>query len=452
MDYKYFKLNCILRVIILTLSIFAFVYLLYQSRLYATTSIVGIAIVLQVYGIIRYIQKTNRDLARFLSTIKYSDFSQSFNTTSKESSFNSLHSAFAEVISEFQSARAEKEEQYQYFRTVVQHIGLGLISYDNTGQVDLINNAAKRLLKVNALHNVNALSSLSTKLVTTLLKLKAGGKALVAIDDEGESLRLSIYATELKIKNNIYTLVSIHNIESELAEQEMESWQKLIRVLTHEIMNSVTPIASLASTANTMIEEWGASPELESVNIDIENVADIHLALSTIERRSQGLLHFIEAYRNLTRIPVPRFQLFRIDELLKRTVQLLEPQIKHNKIDLSISIQPDNLELLADKELIEQVLINILLNAIQAVTGVEHPFIKLNACYDEKSKTVISVSDNGPGIEDSVKEKIFTPFFTTKKDGSGIGLSLSRQIMRLHKGTISLHSQPDKKTVFRLRF
>ena len=452
MGYKYFRINCIIRIILLGLTIFIFLYVLLNTKLYATTAIVGLAIILQTYGIIHYIEKTNRELARFLATIKFSDFSQNFSAQSKNPSFQSLNSAFSDVISEFQSARSEKEEQFRYLRTVVQHIGLGLLSFDEDGEVDLINNAAKRLFGVPALRNIKALQNISPKLVETLFRLNPGEKALVSIDIDDETLRLSIHATGFKLKDSSITLVSIQNIESELAEQEMEAWQKLIRVLTHEIMNSVTPIASLASTANEMIEGWGAIPEKEHVQIEIEDVVDVHVALSTIERRSQGLVHFIEAYRNLTRIPSPSFQLFPVKELLNRTAQLLEPQFKQADIDFRTSIKPENLELLADKELIEQVLINIILNAIQALKDIEKPSIKLSSFMDDHSRVVITIEDNGPGIEQSVVKKIFTPFFTTKKDGSGIGLSLSRQIMRLHKGVISVLSKPNESTIFRLRF
>jgi len=452
MNYRFFRLNCIARTIFLAATIFLFVYLVSSTSLYATTIIVGTIVLIQIFALIHYIEKTNRTLARFLASIKYSDFSQSFSSDQKGSSFSTLNQAFSEVLGEFRRARAEKEEQYRYFRTVVQHVGLGLLSYDQNGEVDLLNNAAKKLLRVNQLKNIKSLGSLSAKLVDALFKLNPGDKTLVTIEDEGETLRLSIYATGFKLGDKLITLVSIQNIESELAEQEMEAWQKLIRVLTHEIMNSVTPIASLASTANNLIADTRKSESAQPVQFDNETLDDIHQAVATIEKRSQGLLHFVDAYRNLTRIPTPNFEVFPVEQLICRIAQLMDEQLEKNHIDLKIDVTPRSLEMTADRELIEQVLINLMVNAIQASQNVDNPKIELGSRLDTRGRTLITVTDNGPGIDDSVREKIFTPFFTTRKDGSGIGLSLSRQIMRLHKGNITVHSIPHQKTTFTLRF
>jgi signal transduction histidine kinase len=277
----------------------------------------------------------------------------------------------------------------------------------------------------------------------------------VKIEDEGETLILAIYATSFKLRSKAITLVSMHNIESELAEQEMQAWQKLIRVLTHEIMNSVTPIASLASTDNTLIEKSATRTDDDYAQFSLESAEDIRDAVATIEKRSRGLLHFTEAYRNLTRIPKPKFSIFSVGECLDRTCQLLKGQLQKKGIELTTRVEPESLELTADRELIEQVLINLILNAVQALNGTEKDGdrrIALSSYLDDRGRTVIAVTDNGPGIDKEVMEKIFTPFYTTKKEGSGIGLSLSREIMRLHKGSISVQSVPDEETTFKLRF
>jgi signal transduction histidine kinase len=237
----------------------------------------------------------------------------------------------------------------------------------------------------------------------------------------------------------------VQNIQSELEEQEMEAWQKLIRVLTHEIMNSITPISSLASTVRGMIPEQGGEE-------DSETLSDVHMALETIESRSQGLLHFVETYRELTRIPKPDFKIFAVSELFSHIVQLMNTDLEEKNIVLQVAIAPETLELTADPDLVEQVLINLLRNASQALTGRENARIDLTAQLDRRGRVVIRVRDNGPGILAEVQERIFIPFFTTKREGSGIGLSLSRQIMRVHRGTISVQSELNKKTVFTLRF
>jgi signal transduction histidine kinase len=447
MVYKNFRLHCILRVILLGASIYLFFYLLLQTTLYATIVIVASIILYQIYSLIHYVEKTNRDLTRFLEAIKHTDFSQTFSNTGLGTSFESLKRAFNEVIEEFRRARAEKEEHFRYLQTVVQHVGIGLIAFGQDGEVGLINTAAKHLLHVTHLKNIKMLETLSKPLVAALLQLESGGKALIKIDDKNELLQLAIYATEFKLREQIFTLVSIQNIQSELEEKEMEAWQNLIRVLTHEIMNSVTPIASLASTVNDLL----SAPKLNG-EIGAEAIGDMRGAVQTIQKRSEGLLHFVDAYRSLTRIPRPNFKIFRIAELFDSVEQLLRASFKEKTAVIKTRVEPESLELTADPEMIEQVLINLLLNAIQALNGNPDARIELTARMDERGRIIIQVADNGPGIIPDVLEKIFIPFFTTKPEGSGIGLSLSRQIMRLHRGTITARSEPNVETVFTLRF
>ncbi len=451
MGYRFFRLTCIIRIVALSATILLFFYLLRETALYATIVVVGVAIIIQIATLIHYVEKTNRDLARFLMSIRYSDFSQSFTSPRRGSSFKELNEAFDEVIAQFQKARSEKEEHYRYLQTVVQHIGLPLIAYDHDGDIDLINNAAKKLLKARNLANIKHLSNFSQALVDTLFRMQAGEKALVRIQEEDEELHLVIYATSFKLRGKSITLISMQNIESELAEQEMQAWQKLIRVLTHEIMNSVTPIASLASTVNNMI--GGCMDEKEgNGKLTLETSEDIRQAVATIEKRSNGLLHFTEAYRNLTRIPKPKFAIFPVADFMDRVMQLMNDQLRKNNVEVSVTVEPETLELTADRELIEQVLINLILNAIQALADTPKKKIELKSMLDDRGRVLVVVADNGPGIDETVKDRIFTPFFTTKKDGSGIGLSLSREIMRLHKGRISVQSVPNERTAFSLRF
>ncbi|HEX3074901.1 MAG TPA: ATP-binding protein, partial [Ignavibacteriales bacterium] len=236
---------------------------------------------------------------------------------------------------------------------------------------------------------------------------------------------------------------SLQNIQTELEEKEMEAWQKLIRVLTHEIMNSVTPISSLASTVGDLLERGQK---------DEETIKDIKLAIDTIKRRSDGLIKFVDSYRSLTRIPKPDFQIFQIRELFHRINQLMSIEFRKAGVHFEYSVEPDSLELAADPQLIEQALINMTLNSMQSLSESDNKKIKLAAHLDDRGKTVIKVIDNGPGISEELQEKIFIPFFSTKKEGSGIGLSLSRQIMRSHGGSIRISSKPFVETVFTLKF
>ena len=444
MDYRRFRLQCIARILVLGGSIYLFLYLLLDTDYRATTLVTVLVIAYQIYALIHYVEKTNRDLSRFFLSIRHADFSQSFVTGGLGSSFDELKKAFNEVLDAFRRARAEKEEHARYLQTVVQHIGIGLVAFRQDGEVELINTAAKRLLKITHLKNVDHLEARFADLVEKLRHLRPGQKALVKIEEEGEILQLSVYATAFRLREQEYTLVSLQNIQGELEEQEMEAWQKLIRVLTHEIMNSITPIASLAGTVNDMLQTTGQEED--------EEIADVRQAMQTIQRRSEGLLHFVDSYRNLTHLPPPQFQIVPVSELFDRVGRLMRPQLEEGKIAFYVEIEPQSLELTADPEQIEQVLINLLRNAMQAVAGQAAARIWLKAGMDGRGHVLVEVIDDGPGIVEEAREKIFIPFFTTRQDGSGIGLSLCRQIMRLHRGTISARSKPGEETAFTLRF
>lgn len=444
MDFRNFRFGLVFRVAMLVASVFLLVYLV-QTPFYATAAVVGITILLQIISLYRSVDKTNEEIARFLRSVKFGDFSQSFTGKGRGSSFEQMSAAFAEVMAQFRRTRMEAEEQHQYLQTIVQHIGVGLLAFTGTGRVQLINTAAKRLLNIGHLTHVRALEPVSRVLVETLMGLKAGEKSLIKIERNNELVQLAIQATEFKLREQRYVLASIHNIRTELEEKEMEAYQKLIRVLTHEIMNSMTPISSLASSVNDVLSRN------ESQGRPVKG-EDIREAVQTIEKRSRGLLRFVEAYRNLTRIPKPKFRIFQVQELFKQVEQLMRTQMPDYKVRFSSSVDPATLELTADQEMMEQVLINLLLNAFQAVRQKPDGAVKLESFLDKQGHVIVDVIDNGNGIPEEVKEKIFIPFFTTKKDGSGIGLSLSKEIMRLHRGAIHVHSASGEGTMFRLVF
>ena len=451
MIFRQFRLLCAIRVILIGATLFLFVYAVFQTKWYAVGFICGCLVLYQLYSLIHFIEKTNKDLTRFLQSIQYSDFSQTFSDRGLRSSFRELSGAFNNVLNAFRRARAEKEEQYRMLQTVVQHVGMGLIAFQWDGQVELINTAAKRLLRVQQLRNINILNSSYQSLKDTMLHMKPGEKTSVKIEDQNDLQQLALYSTAIKLRGRELTLVSLQNIQSELEEKEMEAWQNLIRVLTHEIMNSVTPISSLASTARDMLNQE-VKTNGSQLPLNQEAIQDIQGAMQIIQNRSQGLIHFVESYRKLTRIPKPNYQIVPVSSLFGRVRQLMNGQIEEKTIDFTVCVEPETLEVTADPELIEQVLINLVVNAIQAVDGQPDTRIDLMARLDGRGRVIVQVSDNGPGIVEEALDKIFVPFFTTKKDGSGIGLSLSRQIMRLHRGTITAQSKPFEKTLFTLRF
>jgi nitrogen fixation/metabolism regulation signal transduction histidine kinase len=286
-------------------------------------------------------------------------------------------------------------------------------------------------------------------LVNKLLNLKPGEKTLIKLQDNENILQLSIYAAGFTLHQQGLTLISLQNIQSELEEKEMEAWQNLIRVLTHEIMNSVAPISSLSSTANELLT---GDSNNKNQDLRTEVIKDVSVAVKTIERRSKGLMNFVDNYRKLTHIPKPDFEIFQVKTLFDRVKNLMKDQFEQKSINFKMQIDPESLELTADPILIEQVLINLCKNSVEAILEKNNPSIALLGKTDGRGNPVIQVIDNGEGIRGDVVGKIFIPFFTTKKEGSGIGLSLSKQIMRSHGGTLSVSSKPDVETVFSLRF
>jgi len=450
MVFNRFRVAIITRVILLLISGFILILLLNQFLPF-TTGLFILLVTLQIIDLIRYVERTNRKLISFLDSINYNDFTVTFSDNNPGSSFLALNKAFNDVMTEFRKSRVEKEEHYNYLQTIVQHISIGIIVFLHSGKVVLTNEALLKMIGLNSLRNLKELKHVNKDLPDSLQKLKSGEKTLVKLFLDDKVSQLSIFATEFKMQNEAYTLVSIQDISSELEEKEIESWQKLIRVLTHEIMNSITPISSLAQTVREiMIEENQEQIALRPLEQDdVDNIAN---ALNTIQRRSQGLLNFVELYRNLTRIPRPNFRYVSVKELVLRVRQLMLPRFEKDNIRFHLLIDPEQLMLTIDPDLIEQVMINLLLNACDAIKHIEQSWIKLEAILNNNGRVTIEIKDNGSGITPDLMDKIFMPFFTSKRDGSGIGLSLSRQIMHLHKGTISVKSNPGNGATFTLIF
>ncbi|HDR88791.1 MAG TPA: ATP-binding protein [Bacteroidetes bacterium] len=449
MVFKNFRLIVISRILILAATIFLFFFTLNQKYT-ITTFLVGLVVVLEIYSLIRYVDRTNRDLTSFLESIRFSEFTRSFQVAGMGSSFDELNRAFNAVIKDFKAVRSQREEHYQYLQSIVQNVDISIITYQRDGTVELINKAARNLFQITSLKNIHSLKKISPELVDTLLDLKPGINRLVKIKEDDDILQLAISGTEFRIHDKVMMLTTIKDIQNVLEEQETEAWQKLIRVLTHEIMNSITPIASLSSTLDIMLK--GVEGKDGEKSLNEETVEEIQKALQTINKRSTGLLHFVNTYRNLTRIPKPNFKVVKVNDMCKNIRMLMEEELKNNQIELSSEIIPEDLDLYADEELIEQVLINLIKNSIHALEGKSDAKIRVRAFVNKRGRVSIQVMDNGPGILPDVLDKIFIPFFTTKPRGSGIGLSLSKQILRLHGGTISASSEPDKETVFTLTF
>ncbi|MGB3468364.1 MAG: ATP-binding protein [Cyclobacteriaceae bacterium] len=453
MGFNSVRTNILIRVGILILTIFLFTHLLYNDSIIFTIFVVFILILIQVSLLVSFLDKSNKEVVGFLESIKYDDFSHTYPQRRDNSSLSLLYREFNNVIKKFREIRAEKEAQHHYLKTIVQHVGIGIITFDDEGEVQIINTAAKRLLNLKMIKNIRQLNNLSTQLVDSFWSLKTGGRDLVKIGTDGLDSQLAIYAIELSMRGKDFKLISLQNIQSELEEKEMEAWQNLIRVLTHEIMNSVTPISSLAATVETELNHQ-LHNELDVNHISNEEVEDLHLAVKTIHRRSKSLIKFVSDFRNMTRITLPKLESVMVKDCLDHVINLLKFEMDEQAIRLDYQVNPADLSFTIDLEQIEQVLINLVKNAIQALADndEEEKELKITAMIGEHGGVIIKIIDNGSGIEEDAIKKIFIPFFTTKKNGSGIGLSLSKQIMRNHKGSINAHSTLNVGTEFSLRF
>lgn len=417
----------------------ALVYCFSYTEYYITMFILVVVIVLTVGDMIHKVNQSNRDFTAFLLGIKYEDFSATYSGHHKGKTFGEMYDAFNQINRKFLNIKAEKEANHQYLQTIVEHVSVGLLCLDEEGNVFMMNKALKKLLRKPYLVNAEALKKIDKNLYEVVQRLHSGDKELLKITIDNKIVQLSISALEFKLQKQSLKLVSMQNIQSELEERELEAWQKLIRILRHEIMNSISPIVSLTSTIEGMMK----GGKLEGEDLD-----DVKAAIRAIRNRSEGLMHFTETYRNLTRIPPPKFQIVDVRLLVQRLSTLLKPAFEKDHINFQMQMPNSPVNCSIDPELLEQVLINLIKNAIEAVNGSEKPTITVTAQKEQSGKTTISVIDNGKGIEEGELDEIFVPFYTTKVEGTGIGLSLSRQIVRMHKGRLFVQSVVGEGTVF----
>jgi len=444
---KDFRIRIIFRVILLGSTIALFIFMLNRPNMVFAAGFMLMVIFFQLWELYRFTSQTNRKLTRFLESVRYSDFISGFAADNKlGKSFKELNEAFNEVLEAFRKARSEKEENWQYLNTVVQQVRTGIISFDHEGNVQLMNANAKRFVNVANLKNIAELKEKNEKLYNALNEVEPGKSVLYKTNE----FLLTIQSTEMRIRGNVLKLMTLQNIQTELQKQELEAWQNLTRVLRHEIMNSITPISSLTSTLREILDHEMVKKE-NDYELRTDAADDLREGLATIENRSKGLIKFIDAYREYTSLPQPKIKTVLLKELIEKTAQFMRQELKKTNINFSSSCSSDYLTIQADAEMIEQVLINLVKNAMESLLQNPSGKIELNGKYEDQS-IIIEVIDNGPGIIPEAINRIFVPFFTTKKTGSGIGLALSRQIMQMHNGSLTVESEPDVKTIFTLRF
>ncbi len=439
---------CVRRVLLLAATIFSMVYLLLAHEMVVTPIVLAALVALQTYGLIHLAKTGNRELSRFLDAIEVSDLSQGFSPRHQDCLFPQLANSFTRVFECLSELKMETETSYRYLHAVVRHLRVGILAFTPDGHVRLANHAVLQMLNLGSLKRVGDIAAVCPELCAKLESIPPGTGEVVPITVHSEMIQLSIRSISLLLRRERLMLVSLQNISVELNENELHAWQTLIRVLTHEIKNSLTPIASLASS----VEELLQLDQLEKGDGAAAGADEIRNALRTIRKRSEGLQIFVDSYRDLTHIPSPEFLTFPIAELVDRVALLMAPRFEERGIKWSSTITPQNLTIQADPRLIEQALINLVLNSIEAVRSTGQPEISLQASTTARGRPVISVFDNGQGIVPEAIDKIFIPFFSTRKGGTGIGLSLSRQIMRLHRGDLDANSESGQMTRLSMRF
>ncbi|RDC65912.1 sensor histidine kinase [Adhaeribacter pallidiroseus] len=455
MTFKRLEVGIFFRLLFILILVYGAVYY-FSQRAYPQVIFAAAILVGLVWELARYVTRSNNELAKFILAVKYRDFSQQFNEKHTNPSLRQLHHAFNQINNTFKQLQFEKEAQYHYLQTILQLIDTGIISYDvNAGEVEWINEAFKRTLGLPYLKNIHSLERRNEALYEAIIKLKPNDTQLVKLKINQQSMQLLLSATAFKMQQRDLLLVAFKNVSTAIDETETEAWQKLLRVMTHELMNSVAPISSLADTMRRHLRLNREQYEQEQVpqpNGDL--LQDLEEGIEIIQNRGEGLLRFAKTYRNLSKVNDLLLTTVYVEELLNSIYTLMNPQLEEKGILLVTEMNADDLTLQADPRLLEQVLINLILNAQRAVLGRPNstPTIKLIAGKQENEKIYIEVADNGTGIPEEIIESIFIPFFTAHKDGSGIGLSLAKQIMHLHKGNIQVKSKENQGTTFTLQF
>ena len=406
-----------------------------------TRSLLIMALVLETTIMIWYLTRIRRDLLKLINALSNDDPTMQFSRVRNDPYFSEIHKGFNELIRDFRLVRLDKEAEQRFFEATVNHVKFGLVAYDQDGNVEMVNDSFLDLFKLNRIENIDALKAKSADLPSMLEKLNLLSESLQKIKIDGHPYHLIFLTSRFRIKGKDITLVSVRDISREIDQNELEAWQKLMRILRHEILNSLSPIKLLATNLS----------EMTITNLSEEEVDDMKTGLETIHRRATGLSNFLDAYSNLYRVPELELETIRAKELLQRISTLHKDHFEKEKIDCRVALSDESICIKMDERMIEQVLINLVKNAMEALHTSTDPVLTLSA-RENGNETILAVTDNGPGIPEDQLEHIFIPFYSTKEAGSGVGLSFSQHIMRMHKGRIHVRSRQDEGTEIQLVF
>jgi len=445
MGFSNFRANVVLRLTAFAAFTFVAIYGYRSTDWQLTPAVSAVLAVLLLVELIRYVESVNRELTSFLAFVTHDDFSTGFPIGRKGRVFKELEQAYKLLLGKFRQLNEARELNHRYLESLVEHVSVALICLDDDGNVTLMNRQAKMLFRTPHLHRLHSLRRIDPTLPAQLGSLGDGDRTLVRLQVDGESMQLVLYATEFQLLDKRYRIISFQNIRDELEQREVDFSQKLIKVLTHEIMNSVTPIIALCKVIEETVLEGAAAQDEEAPD-------DLLRSVASIQARGDGLLRFVQAYGSLTSLPKPNRRRVELDDLLRQTVTLMHPALKASGVSLETQVSGGPLEVEADPEQLQQVLINLVNNAVEALDGRESRRIVLSAGRNPQGRAVVRVADNGPGIDEARLDDIFVPFYTTKRNGTGVGLSVSRQIMFLNRGLIAVKSSPLQGSEFTLEF
>ena len=446
MNFKHFQIQIILRLLLLSIGLSLFLYYFFEERNYIRLFFIGVFIIAVLIELFFYINRANRDTKNFLQAIIHNDFTLKYTAEKKGRSFKGLYDSFNEVNERFMAAAQQEANEYQYLSVLVQQLEIGVLSYDEQERIHLANTSLKQLLGKEELIHLNNIKHINSTLYNTIIQLKTDQSELLKTKINGQEFQLSIKASVFKLRGRKFKLISIHDIHRELDNNEMQAWQKLIRVLTHEIMNSIAPIASLSSSLNHLV----AKSRHNENDLSPRELTSLEEGLDAIENRSAGLINFTEAYRSLTRVPLPNLKPVNGHLYFQRLTSLFKSTLSGTQIEFRYQLPKSNFELYIDPDLLEQALINLLKNAKEAVDsnfGEIDLIVEVQRNDDtENGKVDITIRDNGGGMTQEIQDQMFIPFYTTKSSGSGVGLSLVKQIVQAHKGEIGFTTDQNTGT------
>jgi len=447
MIFKRYEWRLLLRVLILFVTLTGTAIIAVQGPIIYMVLACPL-LVYELIDMIRFQKKAQDEVSQFVESIHYRDFSRHFDVRKAPTELKPLRKGFNEINSTFKLISRERETQYHYLQKILEIVDTGILSYElETGETGWINEAFKRIIGIPYVKTISSLEKREEILYKELINIKPGESKVITITRNQQLIKVLITASLMRSDDKVYKLIAFQNVSEALDETESKAWQKLLSVMTHEIMNSVAPISSLADTLKNRLQ----SPEIVNSSMGAE-LEDLELGIDTIKRRSDGLLKFTESYRNLNKITKLDLKKIMVRDLFENLSSLMHPSLEKKHIELEIVLRDPALSIEADINLLEQVMINLLVNAIEAVKDKDHPRITLSAETQQNNRTVVRVADNGSGIPTELLDKIFIPFFSTRKTGSGIGLSLCKQIMLLHKGNIQVQSAEGLGSAFLLQF